>query len=733
MSTDISTRTVRAPAGFVGSVADTPIAEVLRRLVREERSGDLQVTTPDAIKTVYFDRGFIVFASSDLKNDRLGESLIETGRISRQEFSAASMLMKTTRQKFGRVLVQSGIVSEEELGHLVAAQVNRIVLSLFAAKRGMYSFDERPTVIPMELMVSLSVYRILMEGIRRMTSKKLVLAGLPSLTTEVRVVDRPPFSLDLEKLTPAETEVLRLATDGVSLEGVVARIGGNEGVSLRACYGLVSAGVLGFTSAATAPRRPLKVQEETGTFVLSEIRRKVGVPAPPPPSPETRAPRQAPISPPAEPEPEPVPVPVPVPGSSTSVERSPTTSSGWLGKLWSTVLGWWGRSAEPETETETVAPVPRTPPVRRAAAPSIPHLRPIEEPKRFDVGTRTPSAGEDPLTEPAPAASAIEAESRHEPGPGPELELEPRPAPSAASNDTTDAPRWDVPDWSMAEDPSAQFRDFYEELGIATRDESTTGERGTEESSTAATARTTAASSPDADRIVEVENEKPRRAPSMLRHIPVEAVVPVEERVEHEIEFELEEGLLSTPEISDAGLVVPSDVAEAHELDESPPAREAPAEAVESETPEDRAGADREREMLRMKAGGGEQRLLRDVKLHFQLRDWEGAVPLLEQLVSISPGSALYRGMLARALSRHPARRKDAEEHFVEALRMAPQDPEIHYWLGLYYKSFGLESRAATEFRTTLRIQPQHEGARTQLGAGKRDDALGTVIKKIFG
>jgi tetratricopeptide (TPR) repeat protein len=126
--------------------------------------------------------------------------------------------------------------------------------------------------------------------------------------------------------------------------------------------------------------------------------------------------------------------------------------------------------------------------------------------------------------------------------------------------------------------------------------------------------------------------------------------------------------------------------------------------------------------------------LLRDVKLHFKLRDWEGAVPLLEQLIEISPGKALYRGMLGRALSRHPSRRKEAETQFVEALRLSPRDPEIHYWLGLYYKSFGLGSRALNEFRTTLRIDPRHEGARKQLGAsGKPDDALGSVIKKIFG
>ena len=135
-----------------------------------------------------------------------------------------------------------------------------------------------------------------------------------------------------------------------------------------------------------------------------------------------------------------------------------------------------------------------------------------------------------------------------------------------------------------------------------------------------------------------------------------------------------------------------------------------------------------------MKQSGGESRLLRDVKLHFRMRDWQGAVPLLEQLVAISPGKAFYRGMLARAMSRDPATRKDAEEHFIEALRLAPQDPELHYWLGLYYKSFGLKSRAITEFRTTLRINPKHEGARKQLGGGrKKDDALGNVLKKLFG
>ncbi|HLE21959.1 MAG TPA: tetratricopeptide repeat protein, partial [Vicinamibacteria bacterium] len=136
----------------------------------------------------------------------------------------------------------------------------------------------------------------------------------------------------------------------------------------------------------------------------------------------------------------------------------------------------------------------------------------------------------------------------------------------------------------------------------------------------------------------------------------------------------------------------------------------------------------------RMTQGGGEARILRDVKLHFKVRDWDGAVRLLHELIKIAPANSLYRGMLARAMSRHPTLRSDAEEHFHEALRLAPQDPEIHYWLGVYYLSFGLKSRAVTEFKTTLRIDPKHEPARKQLSAsGQREDALGGVFKKLFG
>ena len=109
------------------------------------------------------------------------------------------------------------------------------------------------------------------------------------------------------------------------------------------------------------------------------------------------------------------------------------------------------------------------------------------------------------------------------------------------------------------------------------------------------------------------------------------------------------------------------------------------------------------------------RRLLPGVRLHLQVRDWEGAVSLLFELVELSTGNASYRGMLARAMTLHPIMRKDAERHFIDALRLRPQSAELHFSLGLYYKSFGLKARAKNEFRTALRIYPEHERAQKYL------------------
>ena len=252
----------------------TPIAEPLRQLAVERRSGDLQVQSGRAVKTIFFDGGRAIFAASNLKKDRLGEALVALGRITDDQYNQASALLGGERKrKFGEALIQAGIMDKTELGRSVARQVNRIALSVFPFAEGVATFDERRSAIPLEYMVSLSMHRLLHDGINLMTSEPMVHAGLGHLDRRVQLAPVAPFAFEASDATPEELEMLEHAQRKVTLRRLAWVPGGLAFTRLRAAYALLASGLLVDADRAEAGMEPV-IQMETGTFLLSALQRQ---------------------------------------------------------------------------------------------------------------------------------------------------------------------------------------------------------------------------------------------------------------------------------------------------------------------------------------------------------------------------------------------------------------------------------------------------------------------------
>ena len=264
-------------ATVLSDLALQPISEILRKLSAQRASGDLQIRSAKTIKTVFFDHGRIVFAASNLKKDRLGEALVALGRITDEQFEAASALVRADRKRrFGEALVQAGVLDKGELGRSVAKQVNHIVVSLFSLAEGVSAFEERPSAIPLEYMVSLSLHRLLYDGIRTMKSRELVAAGLGDLDRRVVLAEVPPFSFDPADCPREEVDILEHARRGATLRRLAWEPGGLALPRLRAVYALLAGGILQETQGAlkvAALFEPV-VQMETGTFLLSALQRR---------------------------------------------------------------------------------------------------------------------------------------------------------------------------------------------------------------------------------------------------------------------------------------------------------------------------------------------------------------------------------------------------------------------------------------------------------------------------
>jgi tetratricopeptide (TPR) repeat protein len=251
----------------------TPIAETIRILSADQKSGDLQVRSAKVVKTLFFDHGRLVFAASNLKKDRLGEALVALGRITDEQFREISALMKADRKRrFGEALVQSGLMDKKELGGSVARQVRRIALSLFEFTEGAASFEDRRCAIPLDYMVSLSIHRLLHDGIRAMPSRELVMAGLGNLDRPVVLAPISPFPFE-KKHTAEEKEILEAAQKKVTVRRLAWAAGGLAFSRLRAVYALLAAGILQEAESKKAKAQPA-AQMETGTFLLSALQRQ---------------------------------------------------------------------------------------------------------------------------------------------------------------------------------------------------------------------------------------------------------------------------------------------------------------------------------------------------------------------------------------------------------------------------------------------------------------------------
>jgi len=125
------------PAPFDSGAIGTPdIAILLGRIHLERLSGRLTFRRGLAKKTIYFDRGAPVYASSNLPDDRMGEMLSRQGRLTREQRAKGAQILESTGRRIGGVLVEMGALKEGELAPLVRRHYEEITYSVFGWPEG---------------------------------------------------------------------------------------------------------------------------------------------------------------------------------------------------------------------------------------------------------------------------------------------------------------------------------------------------------------------------------------------------------------------------------------------------------------------------------------------------------------------------------------------------------------------------------------------------------------------
>jgi tetratricopeptide (TPR) repeat protein len=127
------------------------------------------------------------------------------------------------------------------------------------------------------------------------------------------------------------------------------------------------------------------------------------------------------------------------------------------------------------------------------------------------------------------------------------------------------------------------------------------------------------------------------------------------------------------------------------------------------------------------------EHLLMEAEVRMTVSDYANAIKVYAKLVEIAPNIASYRARLAIAMASYPRTAKQAEREFLEATRLDPDNADIHYQFGMYYKIMKQRARALAEMQTAVRLNRRHALARKEMESlGKEGGPITISLKKLF-
>jgi hypothetical protein len=178
-------------AALVGQLKAFKLYDLLTFLDMSQKSGVLSVRNDAHEVVAYFRDGGLVFASSNISRLRIGDIMLSRELISPEQHVEIEGAHQASADKFGRIAVRLGFLTEDQLKTALKVQVSEIIYECMAWRAGTFELHEEFFLPPHAVTISVNVSNLIMEGARRIDEWEECLSLLPDDQAVFVVVDNP--------------------------------------------------------------------------------------------------------------------------------------------------------------------------------------------------------------------------------------------------------------------------------------------------------------------------------------------------------------------------------------------------------------------------------------------------------------------------------------------------------------------------------------------------------------
>lgn len=189
-----------------GDIKDFSVVDILQLLYQQQKSGVLNIIDKGNEIEVLFDSGMIISANSKMKHvdEFLGEMLLKANLVTKSQINKSLEIQKETLKKLGDILIESGIITINDLRHVLKLQTHETVFKLLNLKSGTYNFHQRLINYDKRSFELINTEHFLMDSLR-MTDE------WPEIKEKIY-----SYNLVFEKMPGSEEEISFWKTPGAN-------------------------------------------------------------------------------------------------------------------------------------------------------------------------------------------------------------------------------------------------------------------------------------------------------------------------------------------------------------------------------------------------------------------------------------------------------------------------------------------------------------------------------------
>ncbi len=169
--------------GLRGTIEDFKISEIIQLIGQQSKTGILTVWKSNKEVRIFFVNGNVVRVEPDRSERKMlmGEMLITSGKITREQLESALEEQKGTVQYLGEILLKRKLVTKEDIQKIVHTQIYETIYELFQWNEGIFEFETREKSEYLKILPSLSPEQLLLNVSWMVDEWQLIEKTIPTM------------------------------------------------------------------------------------------------------------------------------------------------------------------------------------------------------------------------------------------------------------------------------------------------------------------------------------------------------------------------------------------------------------------------------------------------------------------------------------------------------------------------------------------------------------------------